>query len=430
MVTKRTMASRTSTRVTAVKSSKDGKDVSVEQVSVTDTAIVETEIETEKGSKTSAPASKRIRATKNYNEDLDDENEDDDDYGAAAKDNKSAPIALRKKKDDAVSKVTETSVTTTTTEVNVTSKTVKKPTTTKKASETKTPIRAGSHVNTTMPSSLTLPKTPEGCVKVTSWNVSGLNASLKKGFKTYINAEDADVICLQEHKVNEPLMNLVDPKVYPFSWWGFEKDKKGYAGVVMFCKKKPLAVTAGIPTHPDPGCTKGRIVTLEYPTCYILGCYVPNAGQGLVRLKERMVWDKALKEWLLQLKARKDGKHIIWTGDLNVCHKPIDLRNPSTNTMSAGFTKEERAGFSEILQEVGLVDTFREIQGDGEDAAGQYSYFSYRFQCRVKGIGWRLDYFVTDKDFHRDRVEESVIREECYGASDHVPIVLVVKGDL
>ncbi|KAF9364654.1 hypothetical protein BGX34_000825 [Mortierella sp. NVP85] len=302
-----------------------------------------------------------------------------------------------------------------------------KPALTKKGSVTKSPLRAGAFTNTSMPDPLVLPKTPEGCIKITSWNVSGLNASLKKGFKTYIKAEDADVICLQEHKVNQPLMNLVDPKVYPFSWWGIEKTK-GYAGVVVFSKITPIKATAGLPTHPDPDCTKGRIVTLEYPTCFVLGCYVPNAGQNLVRLKERMVWDVAMKEWLLQLKAK--GKHIIWTGDLNVCHKPIDLRNPSTNTRSAGFTDEERGGFSAILDEADLVDTFRETQGESEDAGGQYSYFSYRFQCRTKGIGWRLDYFVTDRELYKERVVESVIREECYGASDHVPVVLVLKGTL
>ncbi|KAG0049656.1 hypothetical protein BGZ83_005517 [Gryganskiella cystojenkinii] len=297
----------------------------------------------------------------------------------------------------------------------------------KKAVTAKTPIREGSYTNTVMPDPVVLPKTPEGCVKISSWNVSGLNASLKKGFKSYIKAEDADVVCLQEHKMNVTPMQLLDPAVYPFSWWGFE-ETKGYAGVAMFSKTKPISVTAGLPTHPDPSVTKGRIVTLEFPTCYLLGCYVPNAGQGLVRLKERMVWDIAMKAWLLQLKEK--GKQIIWTGDLNVCHKPIDLRNPSTNTMSAGFTKEERAGFQAILDEVDLVDTFREIQGESEEAAGQYSYFSYRFQCRVKGIGWRLDYFVTDKKMMKDRVVESVIREEVYGASDHVPVVLIVKGAL
>jgi len=219
-------------------------------------------------------------------------------------------------------------------------------------------------------------------------------------------------------------LNLVDPKVYPFSWWGFEKEKKGYAGVAIFSKFTPINVTAGLPTHPTPDVTKGRVVTLEFPTCFIVGCYVPNAGQGLVRLKERMLWDVAMKSWLKQLKDK--GKQIIWMGDLNVCHKAIDLRNPSTNTMSAGFTKEERAGFDEILQEVGMVDTFRKIHGE---AVGMYSYYSYRFQCRIKGIGWRLDYFVTDEEMAK-RVEQSVIREECYGASDHLPIVMVVKGSL
>ncbi|KAG0311572.1 hypothetical protein BGZ99_010075 [Dissophora globulifera] len=363
------------------------------------------------GASSESPSSKRARSKVNYNEDHDDDNdqaEDDDDEV----DDK--PADSKKK-----GKVAAAAATPATSKTSAPAK---------KGTETKKPIRSGAPVNTTMPNPLVLPKTPEGCIKITSWNVSGLNASLKKGYKTYITAEDADVICLQEHKVNQPLLNLVDPKVYPFSWWGFEADKKGYAGVAMFSKTVPLEVTAGLPTHPDPSITKGRIVTLEFPTCFLLGCYVPNAGEKLVRLKERMVWDVAMKAWILQLKAK--GKHIIWTGDLNVCHKPIDLRNPSTNLRSAGFTQEERDGFSAILKEAELVDTFREIQGEGQDVAGQYSYYSYRFQCRIKGIGWRLDYFVTDKDFQKERVVESVIREECYGASDHVPIVLIAKGTL
>ncbi|KAG0233250.1 hypothetical protein BGW42_007563 [Actinomortierella wolfii] len=296
----------------------------------------------------------------------------------------------------------------------------------KKASTSggKGPMRVGAPTNTSMPDKLSYPAAPEGCIKIVSWNVSGLNASLKKGFKTYIKAENADVICIQEHKVNQPLLNLVDPSVYPFSWWGFEQDKKGYAGVAMFSKFKPISVTAGLPTHPKPDETKGRVVTLEFPTTYIVGCYVPNAGQGLVRLQPRMVWDVAMKEWLVQLKNK--GKQVIWTGDLNVCHMPIDLRNPATNTRSAGFTQEERDGFSAILKAGDFVDTFRERNPDAE---GYYSYYSYRFQCRTKGIGWRLDYFVTDKEMNK-RVKESVIREEAYGASDHVPIVLVVEGDL
>ncbi|KAF9086082.1 hypothetical protein BGX23_009154 [Mortierella sp. AD031] len=400
MVTKRTTASttRSSSRLTA---KTDNTKVSVEEVPVTSTTTTTTTASSDASSTPRPPTKRSIQDDDDKDDSENDaEDKEDGDYsgGAAKKQKKAAttaaavPPALKKSK-----------------------------------SAVKVPIRANSHVNTAMPNPLVLPKTPEGCVKITSWNVSGLNSSLKKGFKTYINAEDADVICIQEHKVQQPLMNIVDPRIYPFSWWGFE-DKKGYAGVAMFCKTRPINVTAGLPTHPDPACTKGRIVTLEYPTCFVLGCYVPNAGQGLVRLKERMVWDKAMKAWLLELKAK--GKQIIWTGDLNVCHQPIDLRNPSTNTASAGFTPEERAGFSEILEEVDLVDTFREIQGNGKEAEGQYSYFSYRFQCRVKGIGWRLDYFVTDREMHKERVIESVIREECYGASDHVPVVLVIKGDL
>ncbi|KAF9207032.1 hypothetical protein BGZ49_001311 [Haplosporangium sp. Z 27] len=422
MVSKRTSSSSTGTTRSIssffTAKAKDGA-TSVQQAVSTTTTVSESTEDV-------VPSIKRLKSTHSYKEDDSDEDNDDakdDDFGGVKKKKKESTSV--KKTEDAIS--TATTITAVETKTEVTTSSSKTTDSGKKAPVTKSPIRSGSFTNTVMPNPLVLPQTPEGCVKITSWNVSGLNASLKKGFKSYITAENADLICLQEHKVNQPLMNIIDSKTYPFSWWGFE-EKKGYAGVAMFSKTTPISVTEGLSTHPDPKCTKGRIVTLEFPTCYVLGCYVPNAGQGLVRLKERMVWDKAMKEWLLQLKAK--GKHIIWTGDLNVCHKPIDLRNPATNTKSAGFTKEERAGFSEILDEVKLVDTFREIQGEGENAGGQYSYFSYRFQCRVKGIGWRLDYFVTDKELFEDRVVESVIREECYGASDHVPVVLVVKGDL
>ncbi|KAG0032464.1 hypothetical protein BGZ81_010811 [Podila clonocystis] len=395
MVTKRTTATRASARVSAT-----GKDTEVKISSATTTA------------KTSVTSNKRAASDEeDEHEKSDNDGSDDDD----SYDGKKVPKVVKRK----IIK-TETTISA---ESSSTAPTA--PTLSKKASGSKVPIRSDAPTNTVMPNPLVLPSTPEGCVKIASWNVSGLNASLKKGFKTYINAENADLICIQEHKVNQPLLNLVDPKVYLFTWWGFEKEKNGYAGVAIFSKITPINVTAGLPTHPVPDVTKGRVVTLEFPTCYVVGCYVPNAGQGLVRLSERMVWDVAMKSWLEQLKEK--GKQVIWMGDLNVCHKAIDLRNPDTNTKSAGFTKEERAGFDKILKEIGMVDTFRKIHG--EDAIGMYSYYSYRFQCRVKGIGWRLDYFVTDEEMAK-RVEQSVIREECYGASDHLPIVLVVKGSL
>ncbi|KAG0196989.1 hypothetical protein BGX28_009492 [Mortierella sp. GBA30] len=407
MATKRTIAATRSSPRSIAK----GSGVPTENLAETTHSIEKTSASSSISKRTAA---KHSRSTQEDSvdsaaeDDGEDVNQEDRDYAGGAKKNKAASTKRQKS--------------------SVASASDKKTMSVKKGSEPKVPLRPEAPVNVTMPNPLVLPKAPEGCIKLASWNVSGLNASLKKGFKSYITAEDADVICLQEHKVNQPLLNLVDAKVYPFSWWGFENDKKGYAGVAVFSKTRPVNVTAGLPTHPDPECTKGRVVTLEYETCFLIGCYVLNAGQGLVRLKERMVWDVAMKDWLLQLKEK--GKHIIWTGDLNVCHKPIDLRNPATNTMSAGFTKEERAGFSEILQKVDLVDTFRELKGEGDDVAGHYTYYSYRFQCRVKGIGWRLDYFVTDKEFFKERVIESTIREGVYGASDHVPVVLVVKGAL
>ncbi|KAF9157775.1 hypothetical protein DFQ27_001660 [Actinomortierella ambigua] len=385
----RASAGSSTTRRAASLRSNTTSDKDATTVVKTTTTTTTTTAET----KSAASSSSKRKQT-----DLDDNEEEDE-----SSDNLETVVEVKK------AKVVETAV-----------KLVKKTS----AGGSKGPMRLDAPTNTAMPDKLSYPAAPEGCIKIASWNVSGLNASLKKGFKTYIKAEDADVICIQEHKVNQPLLNLVDPKVYPFSWWGFEQDKKGYAGVAMFSKVKPLSVVAGLPTHPSPSDTKGRVVTLEFPTTYIVGCYVPNAGQGLVRLKPRMVWDVAMKEWLAQLKDK--GKQVIWTGDLNVCHMPIDLRNPTTNTRSAGFTQEERDGFSAILKAGDFVDTFRERNPDAE---GYYTYYSYRFQCRIKGIGWRLDYFVTDKKMN-ERVKESVIREDAYGASDHVPIVLVVEGDL
>ncbi|CAB4398467.1 unnamed protein product [Rhizophagus irregularis] len=261
----------------------------------------------------------------------------------------------------------------------------------------------------------------EGTVKLASWNVSGLNAALKKGFKTYVEAEDADILCIQETKVNEKVNDVVDSKKYKYRWWGFD-EKKGYAGIAVFSKIEPISTSFGLPTHPNPESTKGRIITLEFESLYYVACYVPNAGDKLARLKEKIVWDEVMEKYLRQLDEKKP---VIWAGDLNVAHKPIDLAKPNTNQKTPGFTPEEREDFERILNggKSKFIDTWRHFHPNTE---GQYTYYSYRFKCYSKNIGWRLDYHVVSERI-LDKVIESEIRSNVYGASDHVPIVLVLK---
>ncbi|KAI9319250.1 Endonuclease/exonuclease/phosphatase [Dichotomocladium elegans] len=277
--------------------------------------------------------------------------------------------------------------------------------------------------NTLFPETLSFPKTPEGSVKIASYNVSGLNASIKKGFKRYIEAEDADIVCLQETKVNEPLSTAVDDKVYKYRYWAHD-EKKGYSGTAIFAKVKPEKVSYGLPDHANG--SRGRVISVFYPSFVLIGCYVPNAGDKLVRLEPRQIFNRHMESYIRSL--QREGKSVIWAGDLNVAHTRDDLARPDTNERSAGFTIEERTDFSKVLAPSddglpGLIDTWRHLH---PETKGHYTYYSYRFQCRVKRIGWRLDYFVVTPDL-MDKVVESEIRQEAWGASDHVPLVLVLK---
>ncbi|KAG9303526.1 hypothetical protein G9A89_018422 [Geosiphon pyriformis] len=256
--------------------------------------------------------------------------------------------------------------------------------------------------NKSLPDPLNLPAKSPRTWKLASFNVSGLNAAMKKGLKTYLEAEDADIITLQETKVNEPVNGVVDVGKYICREWAFE-EKKGYGGVVVFSKIRPISIKRGLPTHPKPNSTRGRIITLEFSTIYYIAVYVPNAGAKLVRLKERVEWDKAMREYLWQLDQQKP---IILAGDLNVAHKEIDLARPKGNHKTPGFTPEERKGFETLLNDgqTKFIDTWRHLN---PGITGIYTYYSYKFQCRTKGIGWRLDYHVVS-----ERLLERVVASE------------------
>ncbi|KAJ2549990.1 hypothetical protein EV175_004236 [Coemansia sp. RSA 1933] len=263
--------------------------------------------------------------------------------------------------------------------------------------------------------------TPADSLKIVSFNVNSLPAACKKGFKEYVAAEDADIVCVQETKVNQAMMFLLSKKTYPHEYWHCSKTKKGYSGTVVFSKTKPLKTRYGLGDMD----TEGRVITLEYASFFLVACYVPNAGEKLVRLDRRMQWDTLMAAHLADLEKTKP---VVYTGDLNVAHHPVDLARPETNKRSAGFTIEERDAFTALLKGNGVprLDVFRALNPDAR--ASGYTYFGYRANCREKAIGWRLDYFVVSQPL-MPRVRDIIVRNQCYGASDHVPLVLLLEKD-
>ena len=251
-------------------------------------------------------------------------------------------------------------------------------------------------------------------MKLISWNVNGLRACLQKGFLDFFRDADADFFCLQETKLQPEQVALELPG-YAQYWCSAEK--KGYSGTAIFAKHPPLSVTYGVGVEELDH--EGRMITLEYPDCYVVTCYTPNAQDGLKRLDHRMAWDDAFRERLCALDAVKP---IIACGDLNVAHQEIDLKNPKTNRGNPGFSDEERGKFSELLA-AGFTDTFRFMNPE----AVEYSWWSYRFHAREKNVGWRIDYFLVS-DRLRPRVEAAPIHNEIFG-SDHCPVELILKEE-
>ncbi len=247
-------------------------------------------------------------------------------------------------------------------------------------------------------------------MKMISWNVNGLRACMSKNFEEFFNTIDADIFCLQETKLQEGQIDFA-PDGY-FCYWNYA-EKKGYSGTAVFTKKKPLSVTCGMGLNEHD--SEGRMITLEFENFYFITVYVPNSQRELKRLDYRMKWEDDFRNYVLSLNA---SKPVIYCGDLNVAHKEIDLKNPKTNRNNAGFTDEERAKFSVLLQS-GFTDTFRYFY---PDKVGIYSWWSYMFQAREKNAGWRLDYFISSKALD-DKLIDAKIHTDIFG-SDHCPVEL------
>ena len=250
-------------------------------------------------------------------------------------------------------------------------------------------------------------------IKFISWNVNGLRAVAGKGFADIFTALDADFICLQETKLQE---GQIDLEFLGYtSYWNYA-EKKGYSGTAIYTRLQPLNVTYGMGI--DEHDHEGRIITLEMEDYFLVCVYTPNSQDGLRRLDYRMQWEDAFRGYLSGLRAQ--GKGVIVCGDLNVAHEEIDLKNPSSNRQNAGFTDEERAKFSELLQS-GFTDSWRSLH-PGEI---KYSWWSYRFRARENNAGWRIDYFLVS-DSLKDRIVSADIHNEIFG-SDHCPVELVIR---
>ena len=250
-------------------------------------------------------------------------------------------------------------------------------------------------------------------MKFVSWNVNGLRSCLKKGFADSVLALDADVICLQETKMERGQADAALPGYHEF--WN-SAEKKGYSGTAVFTRLEPLSASYGMDL--DRHDREGRLITLEYPDFWLVNCYTPNAQDGLARIGYRMEWEDDLLEYLKSLDRTKP---VVYCGDLNVAHEEIDLKNPRTNRGNAGFSDQERGAMTRLLGS-GFTDTFRLLYPGKE---GAYSWWSYRFHAREKNAGWRIDYFIVS-DRLRERVAGAAIHPEIAG-SDHCPVSLVLN---
>ena len=248
-------------------------------------------------------------------------------------------------------------------------------------------------------------------MKAVSWNVNGLRACVGKGFYDYLAEHPADFVCLQETKLQAGQISMNLPEGY-LSFWN-DAERKGYSGTAIFTPHKPLSVTYGIGVEAHDH--EGRAITLEYPEFYLVNIYTPNAQQELARLSYRLEWERDLRAYLCELDERKP---VILCGDMNVAHEEIDLKNPKFNRGNAGFSDEERAAFSALL-ESGFADTFRRLH---PDVTGAYSWWSYRFHARQNNAGWRIDYFVVSERWMK-RVTDAGIDSAVTG-SDHCPVWL------
>jgi exodeoxyribonuclease III len=248
-------------------------------------------------------------------------------------------------------------------------------------------------------------------MKLISFNVNGIRATVKKGLFDSISKMGPDILCLQETKANDEQVKEALNGLQGYEVYSSSAEKAGYSGTAILTRKKPISVSYGLGIKEHD--TQGRTITAEFEDFYLVNTYVPNSGQELVKLDYRVEWDKALLNFLKELEKKKP---VIWCGDMNVAHQAIDLANPKSNyNKSAGYTQKEIDGLTNYLN-AGFVDTFRHFYPD----TVKYSWWSARFNSRAKNVGWRIDYFIVSKSL-MPKVKDAFILNEIEG-SDHCPV--------
>ena len=251
-------------------------------------------------------------------------------------------------------------------------------------------------------------------MRIVSWNVNGIRAIVKKDFAESIDFLNPDVLVIEESKLSEEGELAFPYTREDYEYYGtISKLRKGYSGVSILTRVKPLSVHYGLKDGKYD--EEGRVITLEFEDFYFVGAYVPNAGEELKRLPFRTEYEKDLVEYFKELSKKKP---IVYTGDLNVAHNEIDLKNPDSNHNNPGFTDEEREKFTELLA-AGFTDTFRALYPDKE---GIYTWWSYLRKARETNAGWRIDYFVTSERL-QGSIKDATIHNEIFG-SDHCPVGL------
>lgn len=261
-------------------------------------------------------------------------------------------------------------------------------------------------------------------MKIIVWNVNGIRAMLKKSnMIDLINNEIPDIFCIGETKIGTETQTIEDDfksriNANYFCYWGKCK-KLGYSGTAIFSKVKPKKVIYGMIINDNEYDDEGRVITCEFTDFYLIHVYTPNSGQFLARLDYRTeTWDVHFVKYINKL---KESKKVIVCGDLNVAHNEIDLKNPKSNSRTAGYTIEERNSFNMLLNKTELVDSFRLLQ----PLLVKYSYWSYRFKSREKNNGWRIDYFLIDKRLIKKIIQSDILTD--IGGSDHAPIILEIN---
>lgn len=253
-------------------------------------------------------------------------------------------------------------------------------------------------------------------MRIVSFNVNGIRASVKKDLFGSIRKIGPDILCFQETKATVEQVAEALRELEGYHLFANSAERPGYSGTAILSRVQPVDVKydMSIPEHDR----EGRVICAEYKDFFLVNSYVPNSGQGLSRLDYRERWDRDMLAYLKKLERRKP---VIFCGDLNVAHQPIDLANPKSNyNKTAGYTQREIDGFAALL-EAGFADTFRSLHPE----TVKYSWWSARFNARAKNVGWRIDYVLVSPSL-LERVSSAFILNEIQG-SDHCPVGIDLK---